>query len=72
MQLGIDACGEVAGQQLCGSALTSLLPFNVVDNTFSMAGVCSVLREAQDAGVAPMGSTLPSAVESDNKTMHRK
>lgn len=48
VQIGVDACAEIAGSQLCGSSLTSLLPFNVIDDTFGLSGVCDARRAVAD------------------------
>ena len=41
LKLGINACGKVLGQTMCGSSLTKSLPLNLFDYTYKFSDVCA-------------------------------
>jgi hypothetical protein len=45
IKLGLDACGKVLGEKVCGSDLWSKLPLEVIDHTFNFGSLC---KQAMD------------------------
>jgi len=47
LKVGINACAESGGQKLCGSDLSSHLPFWIVNHTFHFGHFCDSSRSSQ-------------------------
>lgn len=40
LKIGLNACAEILGEKVCGSSLTSYLPFWILDDVFHFSNFC--------------------------------
>jgi len=48
IELGIDACGALAGDHVCGSDLSSWLPFVLIRGSFDFSDYCDAVLRCDD------------------------
>ena len=62
IKLGLDACGKVLGEKVCGSDLWNKLPLEVIDHTFNFDSLCKQATvNAADATNATLLRQRPEA-----------